>query len=197
MVFRDKSLYALTACFALALVLTGIVLLGRTALPTANVLAHEKPTIGLVEIASYPPGFAQVVRINGLAVIVWHRDEYEIDLALQQDDPALWKLPESHLSNRADPVFASDANLSLDHEWFFAWPGPIGVLHCIQLPQSGDYGGFYDPCIGDHYDLSGRFHKGIADANLTAIPAEYSDDGQYILLDLNNAPHEFYVGRRH
>ena len=40
----------------------------------------------------------------------------------------------------------------------------IGVcthLGCIPVGESGDYGGWFCPCHGSHYDISGRIRKGM------------------------------------
>jgi len=54
------------------------------------------------------------------------------------------------------------------------WLVVLGVcthLGCVPLGQKptdphGDYGGWFCPCHGSHYDTSGRIRKGPAPANL-------------------------------
>jgi ubiquinol-cytochrome c reductase iron-sulfur subunit len=43
------------------------------------------------------------------------------------------------------------------------WLVLLGVcthLGCVPLPNSGEYGGWFCPCHGSHYDTSGRIRKG-------------------------------------
>ena len=53
------------------------------------------------------------------------------------------------------------------------WLIMLGVcthLGCVPIGESGDFGGWFCPCHGSHYDVSGRARKGPAPLNL-AIPA--------------------------
>lgn len=52
------------------------------------------------------------------------------------------------------------------------WIVMIGVcthLGCVPLGEAGDFGGWFCPCHGSHYDTAGRIRKGPAPENL-AIP---------------------------
>lgn len=45
----------------------------------------------------------------------------------------------------------------------------IGVcthLGCVPIANAGEFGGYYCPCHGSHYDASGRIRKGPAPLNL-------------------------------
>jgi len=61
------------------------------------------------------------------------------------------------------------------------WLVLVGVcthLGCIPLGQKqgddrGDFGGWFCPCHGSHYDTSGRIRKGPAPANLAVPPYEF------------------------
>ncbi len=63
------------------------------------------------------------------------------------------------------------------------WLVMIGIcthLGCIPLGQrpsdrKGDYGGWFCPCHGSHYDTSGRIRKGPAPLNLLVPPYEFID----------------------
>ena len=39
-------------------------------------------------------------------------------------------------------------------------------LGCVPLSNAGDWGGWFCPCHGSHYDTSGRIRKGPAPLNL-------------------------------
>lgn len=49
------------------------------------------------------------------------------------------------------------------------WLIVVGVcthLGCVPIANAGDFGGYYCPCHGSHYDASGRIRKGPAPLNL-------------------------------
>ena len=64
------------------------------------------------------------------------------------------------------------------------WLVLVGVcthLGCIPLGQKsgdsrGDFGGWFFPCHGSHYDTSGRIRKGPAPTNLPVPPYEFLTD---------------------
>lgn len=52
------------------------------------------------------------------------------------------------------------------------WLIMLGVcthLGCVPIGEAGDFGGWFCPCHGSHYDVSGRVRKGPAPLNL-AVP---------------------------
>jgi len=63
------------------------------------------------------------------------------------------------------------------------WSVVIGVcthLGCVPIANAGDFGGYYCPCHGSHYDASGRIRKGPAPLNLH-VPA-YTFKGDTIIV---------------
>ncbi len=53
------------------------------------------------------------------------------------------------------------------------WLIMVGVcthLGCVPIGEAGDFGGWFCPCHGSHYDVSGRVRKGPAPLNLE-VPA--------------------------
>lgn len=60
----------------------------------------------------------------------------------------------------------------------------IGIcphLGCVPLPDAGDFGGFFCPCHGSHYDTSGRIRRGPSPLNLEVPPYKFIED-QVILI---------------
>ena len=49
-------------------------------------------------------------------------------------------------------------------------------LGCVPVSNAGDYGGWFCPCHGSHYDTSGRIRKGPAPLNLEVPPYKFIDD---------------------
>jgi ubiquinol-cytochrome c reductase iron-sulfur subunit len=61
------------------------------------------------------------------------------------------------------------------------WLITVGVcthLGCVPLANAGDYGGWFCPCHGSHYDVSGRIRKGPAPYNLEVPEYTFLDDGK-------------------
>lgn len=55
-------------------------------------------------------------------------------------------------------------------------PGVCTHLGCVPIGEAGDYGGWYCPCHGSHYDISGRARKGPAPLNLEVPEYDFNDD---------------------
>jgi hypothetical protein len=53
-------------------------------------------------------------------------------------------------------------------------------LGCVPISGAGDYGGWFCPCHGSHYDTSGRIRKGPAPLNLEVPP--YTLSGEKLLV---------------
>lgn len=49
-------------------------------------------------------------------------------------------------------------------------------LGCIPIPNEGIFGGFFCPCHGSHYDISGRIRQGPAPLNLEVPPYKWLTD---------------------
>src|SRR3546814_168884 len=79
----------------------------------------------------------------------------------------------------------SDAERVEKPEWLVV----IGVcthLGCVPLGQKpgqdrGDFGGWFCPCHGSHYDTSGRVRRGPAPLNLPVPPYSFTSDTQIII----------------
>jgi len=128
--------------------------------PTADVLA-----VGSVEIdtAKIPLGTSLTIKWRGKPVFVRHRTPKEIEQATA-DDTA---------SNLRD--VQTDAERRQKAE-FLVVLGVCTHLGCVPLPNSGNYNGWFCPCHGSHYDLSGRIRKGPAPTNLEVPPYKYLND---------------------
>jgi len=66
----------------------------------------------------------------------------------------------------------SDLDRVKNKEWLVV----VGVcthLGCVPIADSGDFGGWFCPCHGSHYDISGRIRKGPAPTNLEIPPYEF------------------------
>ncbi len=80
--------------------------------------------------------------------------------------------------NRDAALSANDENRAMDEngEWLVMM-GVCTHLGCVPLGDgAGDFGGWYCPCHGSHYDTSGRIRKGPAPENLPVPVAEFVDE---------------------
>lgn len=126
---------------------------------SADVLAMAKVE---VELNSIPQGKNVIVKWQGKPVFIRHRTPEEIQEANQIDIKAL-----------KDPQL--DADRVQKPEWLIM----VGIcthLGCVPIGESGDYGGWFCPCHGSHYDISGRVRKGPAPTNLEIPNYEFHDD---------------------
>ena len=86
--------------------------------------------------------------------------------------------PDARNRNAVNGADAEDINRTLDEagEWLVM----IGVcthLGCVPLGNgAGDFGGWFCPCHGSHYDTAGRIRKGPAPENLLVPVAAFVSD---------------------
>ncbi|CAK9311485.1 unnamed protein product [Citrullus colocynthis] len=120
-----------------------------------------------VDLSSIEPGSTVTVKWRGKPVFIRRRTEDDIKLANSVDVGSL-----------RDPQ--QDEERVKDPEWLIV----IGVcthLGCIPLPNAGDYGGWFCPCHGSHYDVSGRIRKGPAPYNLEVPTYTFLDENKLLI----------------
>jgi len=142
--------------------------------PSADVLALASIR---VDISVIDPGTQITVLWQGKPVFIRNRTEDEIAEARAVD---VASLPDQDAGNDNLPAgsAATDENRALNEEG--NWLVQMGVcthLGCVPLGDgAGDFGGWFCPCHGSHYDTSGRIRKGPAPANLPVPVASFIDD---------------------
>jgi len=65
------------------------------------------------------------------------------------------------------------------------WLVVLGIcthLGCVPIANKGDFGGYFCPCHGSHYDASGRIRKGPAPLNLEVPSPLVFDDANDVLI---------------
>jgi len=117
--------------------------------PSADVLALSSIE---VDLTSIPLGQTIKVLFRGKPIFIRHRTPEEIARAKGDDTAAL-----------PDP--AADDSRVQKPEWL-VMVGTCTHLGCVPLDQRGEFGGWFCPCHGSHYDISGRIRKGPAPRNL-------------------------------
>lgn len=60
-------------------------------------------------------------------------------------------------------------------------PGVCTHLGCVPIGESGDFGGWFCPCHGSHYDISGRARKGPAPLNLEVPAYSFPEDETVVI----------------
>lgn len=132
---------------------------------TADVMALASME---VDISGVQEGMATTVKWRGKPVFIRNRTAKEIAAAKADDHAAL-----------RDPQ--TDAERFHDNE---RWAILIGVcthLGCVPMNGQGDYGGWFCPCHGSHYDTSGRIRKGPAPLNLAVPQYKFLSDTKVLL----------------
>lgn len=132
--------------------------------PAADVLALASTEVDLSQIAE---GQAITVMWRGKPVFVRHRTAQEIEAARAVDVDEL-RDPQTDEARVQKP------------EWL-VMVGVCTHLGCIPLGQKpgdpkGDFGGWFCPCHGSHYDTAGRIRKGPAPLNLIVPEYTFLDD---------------------
>ena len=74
----------------------------------------------------------------------------------------------------------TDADRVQKSQWLIVL-GVCTHLGCVPIANSGEYGGYYCPCHGSHYDASGRIRKGPAPLNLEVPPYVFIDETTLIV----------------
>jgi ubiquinol-cytochrome c reductase iron-sulfur subunit len=142
--------------------------------PSADVKALSSI---FVDVSGVEVGTQLTVKWRGKPVFIRRRNPEEIDSARAV---ALDELVdrESRNSNSAEPTTAEDQNRAMDEagEWLVMM-GVCTHLGCVPLGDgAGDFGGWFCPCHGSHYDTSGRIRKGPAPENLPVPTAAFIDE---------------------
>ncbi|NXS63472.1 UCRI protein, partial [Brachypteracias leptosomus] len=149
-----------TTCVATAYVAKNVVTQFVSSLSaSADVLALSKIEIKLSDI---PEGKNMAFKWRGKPLFVRHRTQAEINQEAGVDVSTL-RDPQHDLDRVQKP------------EWVIL----VGVcthLGCVPIANAGDYGGYYCPCHGSHYDASGRIRKGPAPYNLEVPTYEFIGD---------------------
>ena len=141
--------------------------------PSADVQALSSI---FVDVSGVEVGTQLTVKWLGKPVFIRRRTADEIEAARAV---ALTDLIDTNSENHNKPgTDASDTNRTLDEagEWLVMM-GVCTHLGCVPLGDgAGDFGGWFCPCHGSHYDTAGRIRKGPAPTNLPVPVAAFTDE---------------------
>lgn len=160
-----------------ATVATGVVGAAAVAWPVVDQMNPAASVLALasieVDVSAVEPGQQITVKWRGKPVFIRRRTPEEIASA---NETPVGDLPDGLARNENLPADApaSDVNRSLGgrEEWLVML-GVCTHLGCVPLGEAGDFGGWFCPCHGSHYDTAGRIRRGPAPRNLDVPPAAF------------------------
>jgi len=131
---------------------------------SADVLALASAEFDLGEIEV---GKTVTVKWRGKPVFIRHRTESEIEGEAG--------ISMAHLRDQE-----ADDERTIKSQWLVVL-GVCTHLGCVPLSGAGDYNGWFCPCHGSHYDISGRIRKGPAPLNLEVPPYKFIEDARILI----------------
>ena len=134
--------------------------------PSADVLALSTTEVDIGAIAS-----GQAIKTS------WRKHPIFIRNLTPAEIAAANAVPQSELR---DPQSLAQRTKTGKENWLITL-GVCTHLGCVPLGASegenrGDYGGYFCPCHGSHYDTAARIRKGPAPRNLDVPPYEFTSD---------------------
>lgn len=157
----------------------GVVATGAAVWPLINQMNPSADTRALasimVDVSGVEVGTQLTVKWRGKPVFIRRRTPNEIE---ESRAVKLDELVDPNSENENKPgTNADDQNRTLDEagEWLVMM-GVCTHLGCVPLGNAGDFGGWFCPCHGSHYDTSGRIRKGPAPRNLEVPIAAFENE---------------------
>ncbi len=134
--------------------------------PSADVLAESTTDI---DVSAIEPGQGIKAIFRKQPLFVKRLTEAEIA-----------ESNEVNVATLRDPESLADRTLP-GSEDLLVTMGVCTHLGCVPLgaaegENKGEYGGYFCPCHGSHYDAAGRIRKGPAPTNLTVPTYEFTSD---------------------
>jgi ubiquinol-cytochrome c reductase iron-sulfur subunit len=157
---RRDFIYVATGAFAAAGAVAVVVPLVNQMNPSSDVLAMASIDL---DLSAIQPGQAVKVSWRGKPVFARHLTGPEIAAAKKVD-----------IASLRDPQTLDQRTKPGNEQWLITL-GVCTHLGCVPLGAAegenrGDFGGYFCPCHGSHYDTAARVRKGPAPKNLE-VPA--------------------------
>lgn len=159
----------------------GLVATGAAVWPLVNQMNPSADVQALssirVDVSGVETGTQLTIKWLGKPVFIRRRTQEEIEDGRAVD---LNDLPDpiAQNANIDGAAPATDENRTLDEngEWLVMM-GVCTHLGCVPLGDgAGDFGGWFCPCHGSHYDTAGRIRRGPAPRNLDVPVAAFDGD---------------------
>ncbi|CAF3413621.1 unnamed protein product [Rotaria sp. Silwood1] len=167
--------------------------------PAKDVMSLAKVEISMAITSAYMAKYIvrDIVTYVGPAKDVMSLAKVEISLTAVPEGKNVvfeWRNKPIFVRHRTPAEIAREQGVSVDQlrhpqndservqkpEWLIV----IGIcthLGCIPIANAGDFGGYYCPCHGSHYDASGRIRKGPAPLNLEVPQYVFKDEDTVII----------------
>jgi ubiquinol-cytochrome c reductase iron-sulfur subunit len=134
--------------------------------PSADVLAQATTE---VDLSAIQPGQSIKAVFRSQPLFVRHLTPKEIEEADKVDATTL-----------RDPQTLEERTVDGKTQWLVTM-GVCTHLGCVPLgaaegENKGEYGGYFCPCHGSHYDTAARIRKGPAPTNLVVPAYSYTSD---------------------
>lgn len=129
--------------------------------PSADTLALASVDFDLTKVSL---GQQVTIKWRGKPLFIRRRTEAEIASAVADDN-----------ANLPDPQTDAERHKPGKAEWMILI-GSCTHLGCVPTFGGGDFGGWFCPCHGSHYDTSGRIRRGPAPLNLAVPDYEFLSD---------------------
>ena len=129
--------------------------------PSADTLALASVDFDLTKVSL---GQQVTIKWRGKPLFIRRRTEAEIAAAVADDN-----------ANLPDPQTDAERHKPGKAEWLVL-VGTCTHLGCVPTFGGGDFGGWFCPCHGSHYDTSGRIRRGPAPLNLAVPDYEFLSD---------------------
>ncbi|MEO1167386.1 MAG: ubiquinol-cytochrome c reductase iron-sulfur subunit [Pseudomonadota bacterium] len=134
--------------------------------PSADVLALASID---VDLSAIQPGQTIKTSWRKQPLFIRHLTDTEIDEARAVD-----------VSSLRDPQTLDERTADGHEQWLISL-AVCTHLGCIPLgaapgENKGEFGGYFCPCHGSHYDTAGRIRKGPAPTNLVVPEYEFTSD---------------------
>ena len=139
--------------------------------PSADVLALSSTEI---DISGIQPG--QAIKTS------WRKQPVFVRNLVPAEIEAAKKMP---LSELRDPQTIVERTKPGKENWLITL-GVCTHLGCVPLgaaegENKGEFGGYFCPCHGSHYDTAGRIRKGPAPTNLLVPAYEFTSDTTIVI----------------
>jgi ubiquinol-cytochrome c reductase iron-sulfur subunit len=161
--------------------MAGVVGAAGVAWPFIDQMRPDASTLAMatieVDVSSLQAGMSLTAKWRGKPIFIRNRTPKEIEEA---NAVALADLKDPVARNAnldaAAPATDIDRTAGEGKENWIVMIGSCTHLGCVPLGQQGDFGGWFCPCHGSHYDTAGRIRKGPAPENLHIPAFEFISD---------------------
>lgn len=162
-------------------VATGAIAAGGAAMvawPLINQMNPAADTLAMssieFDVSTVAEGSQVKIMYRGSPLFIRHRTAAEIAQAKKDDSVKLRdQQADADRLKQADGTPGKEQYLIMEASCTHAGCIPVGVSENGYL---GNFGGWFCPCHGSHYDTSGRIRQGPAPKNLIVPPFVYTTD---------------------